>query len=548
MNQNYLLLILCYCINLSLPINAQVTLEMTYPTIDLHRVNWKHGGEKYWYFDDTFKVIRVYSAQHQLLKTIRYPSVNNVQVKLLSNEQAVSQTTVNSDDLLELVWFFKDTLTKREQMKIINERDSILFVFNALADNVSFSEIEGLPSKLFISAYENGIDAYTTKVFNLPTFNLENIYFRAYRLHRKKFGYAGEKYFYKDDLSEKMRIFNPDHSFWKNINLTFQNITLYNNDGCTDADDNVFSKDSLVEVVFCYEVGINSGKVILSENGRVIHKVTTNNILLDRQNGLPDKLFEEVYSSTSDNYFRFYSLPEFKLEPVPIRTSRSLGRILLKKFGEIFFVVNYANQLLLFYNNNLNKKTINLAISNSNNIIYPSNLYDRNFPIISDSIINRDSLIEVVYTQLDTNKIYTTKIVNDTGFVYKTIDNTRFFSLNHINGLRDKLMTQTGNNIPFETKIWRFEAPTAIKETPSVFDVRIYPNPFLQDINIETEGSIAFPLTIRLINALGEVVFNTKAQNNKVHLSVPNLSIGVYFMEVNNGNKRTIRKIVKMGF
>ena len=547
MNQNYLLLILCFCINLSSPINAQVTLETTYPTTDLHRVNWKHGGEKYWYSNDSLKVIRVYSAQHQLIKTIRYPSVNNTQIKLLSNEQAVTQTSVNSDDLLEMVWFFKDTLTKREQMKIMNERNSVLFVFNALSENVSFNEIEGLPTKLFISAYENGLDAYTTKVYNLPTFNLENIYFRAYRLHRKKFGYAGEKYFYKDDLSEKMRIFNPDHSFWKNINLTFQNITLYNNDGCTDADDNVFSKDSLVEVVFCYEVGINSGKVILSENGRVIHKVTTNNILLDRQNGLPDKLFEEVYSSTSDNYFRFYSLPEFKLEPVPIRTSRSLGRILLKKFGETFFVVNYANQLLLFYNNNLNKKTINLPISNSNNIIYPSNLYDRSFPIVSDSIINKDSLIEVIYTQFDNNGIFTTKIVNDTGFVYKTIDNTRYFSINHINGLHDILITKTGNNTPFETKIWRFENSTATKETPSVFDVKIYPNPFFQDINIETESNSAFPVTIRVLTSLGEVVFNTKMQSNKSHLSIPNLSNGIYFLEINDGNWRTIRKIVKMG-
>ena len=140
------------------------------------------------------------------------------------------------------------------------------------------------------------------------------------------------------------------------------------------------------------------------------------------------------------------------------------------------------------------------------------------------------------------------KIVNETGYVYKTIDSTRFFSLNHINGLHDKLITKTGNNTPFETKVWRFESPTSTKEAPSVFDVKIYPNPFFQDVNIETEGNSAFPLTILLINTLGEVVFNTKVQSNKTHLSIPNLLKGVYFLEVNDGNQRIIRKIVKTGF
>ena len=52
---------------------------------------------------------------------------------------------------------------------------------------------------------------------------------------------------------------------------------------------------------------------------------------------------------------------------------------------------------------------------------------------------------------------------------------------------------------------------------------------------------------IRLINTLGEVVFNTKTQGNNAHLSLPNLSKGVYLLEVNDGNQRTIRKIIKTG-
>jgi hypothetical protein len=35
-------MLLCY----PLSISAQVTLEWTYPTTDLHRTNWTYGGER----------------------------------------------------------------------------------------------------------------------------------------------------------------------------------------------------------------------------------------------------------------------------------------------------------------------------------------------------------------------------------------------------------------------------------------------------------------------------------------------------------------------
>jgi hypothetical protein len=168
MNQRYKLLSLSFLFCFSFNLYTQVTLEATYPTTDLHRVNWALGGEKYWYSNDSLKEIKVFSAQHQLMKTIRYPSVFNTQVRLLQNEQAVTQTTINGDDLLEIIWFFKDTLTKKEQMKIINEKDSVLFSLNDVSDNVQLSEIEGLPSKLFVSIYDNGLETYTSKVFALP--------------------------------------------------------------------------------------------------------------------------------------------------------------------------------------------------------------------------------------------------------------------------------------------------------------------------------------------------------------------------------------------
>ena len=133
-----------FLFTLPLPIFAQVTLEMTYPTTDLHRVNWTSGGERYWYADDSLKQIKIFSAQHQLFKTIQYPSVPNAQVQLLQGDYGVSQTTIHPDNLLEMVWLIKDTVLMQFNLQIRNEADSLLFKVETPFDVVSFSEIEGL--------------------------------------------------------------------------------------------------------------------------------------------------------------------------------------------------------------------------------------------------------------------------------------------------------------------------------------------------------------------------------------------------------------------
>lgn len=544
-NKMKLILQLFFFLSIPLSIQAQVALEKTYPTTDLHRVNWAFGGEKYWYSDDSLKEIKVFSGQHQLVKTIRYPSVLNSQVRLLSSEQAVTQTTVNGDDLLEIVWLFKDTLTKREQLKIVNERDSTLFTFNSAVEEVLFNEIEGLATKLFVTAYENNLSEYTTKVYSLPSFNLENIYFRAYRLHRKKFGYAGEKYFYKDATGERMQIYHANHSIWKSINLKlFSTITIINyNDIYTDADDNVFSKDSLVEIIFTYETSNASRKIVMNENGSQIY-LSSYDFKIDFQNGLVDKFFGTQERSTGV-YRVLYSLPNLRLE---LESTSRIGRALLKNYGETVFRHDLTNKLLLSYNNFAKNKSITLPLSSSSYFDYPSNIFlNTNFPFVSDSLVNKDTLIEVIYTEYNyQSKQYTTKIINDTGRIYNTIDSTRYFAINQTKGLENKLITKTGNDKPYDTKVWRFNNTTATKETPSVFEVNIYPNPFSQTFTIEVQENTTFPLSIRLMNALGEVVFSTKTNERITDLVLPNLANGMYLLEINNKNQSTLRKILKL--
>lgn len=534
---------LCFWLSLPLSIQAQAILEHTYPTTDLHRVHWTLGGEHYWYSDDSLKHIKVYSATHQLEKTIRYPSVLNSQVRLLKSEHAVTQTHINGDNLLEMLWYINDTVSKKEQLQIRNERDTLLFSVPTRPYLVYFSEIEGLPTKLLIATNENGLK---TTIYNVPNIRLDTAYLGAYYLRRKKFGYAGEKYFYM--TNDSMRFFNADHSPWKQIKLKWSlNIQLVNSDPYTDADDNVFSKDSLVEVVFRYDVTGNYGHMVINELGQKIYK-TNNDFRLDHQKGLMDRLFiDTTYSNANSDYhyFRIYNLPSFQKELRTVKTSYPWQRTLLKKYGETFFT--YDGNLLLYFTNSTPKKTINL---HSNSLFYQPKIFMQNdVPIVSDSIISRDPLIEVIYTEFnyyDTAYAYTTKIINEKGFIYNTIDSTKYFAINQSPTLSPKLITKTGNDKPYDTKVWRFNTTTPTKEAPSVLEAKIYPNPFSKSITIETQENTVFPLKIRLINALGEVVFATKTDQSKTDLALPDLSKGVYFLELTDENKRTVREIVKM--
>lgn len=533
---------LCFLFSLPLSIQAQAILEHTYPTTDLHRVHWTSGGEHYWFSDDSLKHIKVYSAGHQLEKTIRYPSVLNSQVRLLKSEQAVTQTHLNGDDLLEMIWIFKDTVTKKEpyKLQIRNEHDSIIFTVNTLAHLVYFSEIEGLPTKLLIATYENG---YKTTVYNVPNIRIDTVYSNAYYLRRKKFGYAGEKYFYINN--DSMKMYNANHTPWKKpINLKWsRNIQVCNFDPDADADDNVFLTDSLIKVVFSYWSGNTPRYGIIQEGNNDPFYKSSYPFRIDNQKGLSNKLFTRIRQSDND-YYRIYALPRFTIQsrssyPVP------LGRALLKKYGEVI-IRFYTNQLTLSYNNPMGTKTISFPT----NIIYPQSIFPNDYsPIISDSIVNKDTLVDVIYATYDyinNNKIYTTRIINEKGLVYNRIDSTRSFSLNQSPTLSPKLITKTGNDKPYDTKVWRFNTTTPTKEAPSVLEAKIYPNPFSKSITIETQENTVFPLKIRLINALGEVVLATKTNESKTDLALPNLPKGVYFLELTTENKRTVREIVKM--
>ena len=533
-----------------LSISAQVTLEMTYPTTNLQRVNWTFGGEHYWFANDSLREIKVFSATHQLVNILPYPSVTNAQVRLLPSEYGVSQTVINADNLLEFVWLIKDNATGETRLQITNQQGIVLFSYDNPFESVSFSEILVLPSKLFLTDFESNIREYSTKVYSLPSFNIEKIYFRAYRLHRKVLGYAKEKYFYKDITSKKMQIYDENHRFWKNVNLVwFSNITLSNNDEYTDIDDNIFSKDSLVEVSFGYSNSNSYGKnIILSENIYKRYRPEEIDFIIDEKEGLDHKILEWDLNRVTTKY-RIVQLNNF-IPQTEFESSNPISRFLSKKYGEVF--VNYGHSSVnLFLSNYRNLKRLNFVSNDSFYFASPyynySSLGTERLISISDSLIHRDSLFEAIFIEQKYNNTnFRVRITNDTGKIYQTIDSTRDFSINTTKGLSPKLFTKTGNSNPYNTKVWRLGgATTGVKEPPSVLEMKIYPNPSNDEINVEllgnTEGG---QFDVSVSNLLGQNVFSLRNSVFKQFiLKKEQIGKGIFIVKISQGQNSISKKV-----
>jgi hypothetical protein len=89
---------------------------------------------------------------------------------------------------------------------------------------------------------------------------------------------------------------------------------------------------------------------------------------------------------------------------------------------------------------------------------------------------------------------------------------------------------------------------------PPIGELEIYPNPFTNNIavkfrNLLSPQSIMQKTTIKIIDVTGKEVFS-KQQNflfqNKILLNVSHLEKGIYFLQAEHGNKKYLRKIVKM--
>jgi len=85
--------------------------------------------------------------------------------------------------------------------------------------------------------------------------------------------------------------------------------------------------------------------------------------------------------------------------------------------------------------------------------------------------------------------------------------------------------------------------PTGIDNTTNVFnDLKVYPNPFADQITISNNG---LKTEVQVLDLTGKIVGAQSSDNGQIELNTQYLSNGVYFLKVNSQNNQATYKIVK---
>ena len=119
------------------------------------------------------------------------------------------------------------------------------------------------------------------------------------------------------------------------------------------------------------------------------------------------------------------------------------------------------------------------------------------------------------------------------------VDSIKFF-------MRSSDVGQYGINTPLYFAIDNFETsapnPVGLSENTNDLKLGAYPNPFNSSITI-TGKFIDGSVMIRDIS--GKIVYSEMLENETSVLELSSLDAGVYFLEVNSGTQKTIKKVIK---
>ena len=519
---------------------AQFELEHTYNENEVTRVKLEIDGEKYYLVNKATSQADFYNADHSFWKSIPLPAPPQIDFLGEVRIWHVSQTKINADSNIELIYSFQDHLgTNLFYTKVISENGTVLLSVEN-TNNSYISEIEGLPTKLIVFDYQN-----TSKVYSFPELILENTYqITQEYLQRIKMTNAGEKYYYFDKLNGQAKFFNADHSFWKVIDLpkpadaTYLSISL--------VDDNIIGNSSLIKIGYSYSSGNGNGTTyagnIINENGyNLLSNPNTESYRLSNIDGLSPKIITRELIPNSNFQFKstIYSAPSLTLEH---EYGSLVARTVLENSGEKYYTTQSPlnNQVKIYNADHSIWKTVDLPI--------PEEFYQvTEISNLSENKFNSDDLVEFTcgykFDFFAFETLFENRVLNENGLSLLTVPDAFYLRLNELPNLNNKIiglmdfggvLAQPRSGTVYNTGVL---GTTNFNKS----NISIAPNPVKTEFTIFSTTAI---VEVTIFDAIGKLILTKKA-SNLTKIQVQNLSNGIYFAKMKaDNNTQFTQKII----
>ena len=76
--------------------------------------------------------------------------------------------------------------------------------------------------------------------------------------------------------------------------------------------------------------------------------------------------------------------------------------------------------------------------------------------------------------------------------------------------------------------------------------IHVFPNPFSESFILQSTTQQLNKSTIAIFNSLGDLIFKSEIRNQESEIDLSSYPKGIYFLKVNNSNKMSVKKIVKL--
>ncbi len=511
---------------------GQINLEHTYFESNVQRINLEYSGEKYYVFKNSTNELLLYNSDHTLWKTIVLPVFGSNQFIpiIIFN---VSDTLVNSDSNVEVIYSYYNNISTSYETKIISENQTII---TTITDSfwVYIDKIEGLSSKLI--TLSNSGNNPLSKVYSFPNIILENTS-NLGQIRRIKLENSGEKYYVLDKINQIAILYNTDFTIWKTINLPKPLEANYNDIFVVYQDET----NELIKIGYTYAIpqadyGIYTGKVVDENSVELLSIPNVKSMHISKINGFDNKLFvlinEILNGQPTLFYSKVYKIPELVLE----NTYESIvKRVILENSGEKYYTSqNPESSIVKIYNANHSLwKSIPLDLPNQD-------VRNTTINFISETKINPDEFVELSCSY-DSFSVFGfayshSQIINENGLSFLEVNNSPLIYLSEIPNLNPKLIGaianyDLNNDATYYGTVYNHDAlSNSYFENAS--QIKITPNPANSFLNINSLKPLQ---EAKFYNSVGMLV-KKESLENKSSINVEELPDGVYLLLLKDYN------------